>query len=100
MSYINVIEVNGRRANDLRDQRALLIDELSKSGAVKVTERVIGDDVGISSYIVRINGQIIVEDDHVNNLICVPRKEKINQMDIDGLFDIANPCSLSSKENS
>ncbi len=86
---INVIEVNGRRANDLRDQRALLIDELSKSGAVKVTERVIGDDVGISSYIVRINGQIIVEDDHVNNLICVPRKEKINQMDIDGLFDIA-----------
>lgn len=86
---INVIEVNGSKANDLRDQRALLIDELSKAASVKVTERVVGDGVGVTNYIVRMNGQIIVEDDHVNNLICVPRTEKVNQMDIDGLFDIA-----------
>lgn len=86
---INVIEVNGSKANDLRDQRALLLDELSKSAAIKVTERVVGDGVGVTNYIVRMNGQIIVEDDHVNNLMCVPRKEKINQTDIEGLYDIA-----------
>ena len=35
---INTIEITGTRANELRDQRALLVDELSKIVDVKITE--------------------------------------------------------------
>lgn len=86
---INSLEVTGRmRANDLRDSRANLVDELSKIANVTVDEVSHKDTEGITEYRVRLDGQILVDTYNVTTLRCVPRERKINQSDIDGLFDM------------
>lgn len=85
---INVLESGGGTANDLRDQRQLLLDDLSGIVNVTYSENVVGDDVGVTSFTVKIDGQTLVSTDEYNTLKVVPREEKINQNDIDGLYDI------------
>lgn len=86
---INSVETNGEAANDLRDQRALLIDELSEYVSVDVTENKIGaSDVGTTQYIVKINGQTLVDTNVYNQLQLTVRSERTNVNDIDGLYDI------------
>lgn len=85
---INTFEVGGGTANDLRDQRELLVDELSNYAEVSVSETVVGNGVGVNSYVVKINQQVLVDSYSANSLVCVPREEKINQSDVDGLYDI------------
>jgi flagellar hook-associated protein 1 FlgK len=85
---INNLETGGGTANDLRDARALLVDELSKIANISVTENVVGNNVGVTSYLVKLNGQTLVDNYDYNTLKTVPRTEKINQNDIDGLYDI------------
>ena len=94
---INVIELSGSRANDLRDQRELLIDELSEIVDVKTIEHKITDtndptrETGGTRYIVQIaGGQTLVDSSDYNSLSYVARKsdEKINQTDVDGLYNI------------
>lgn len=92
---INLIEINGPVANELRDKRDLLIDELSAIVNVDVTEEPIydqtGNETGAYRCIVRIaGGQILVDQNEYNQLECVARTsdEKVNQTDIDGLYDI------------
>lgn len=85
---INILEVGGGTANDLRDQRELLADELSAFGEITVTETAALDGVGINSYVVKFNHQVLVDDYAANRLVCVPRTEKINQTDVEGLYDV------------
>lgn len=86
---INTLEVTGGTANDLRDQRALLIDELSQIANVTVSEKPVGDSgVGVTSYVVRIDGATLVDGILYNTLQVVPRTAKANQNDVDGLYDI------------
>lgn len=86
---INTLEVNGGTANDLRDQRALLIDELSYIANVSVTEKVVGDSgVGVTSYEVKLDGVTLVDGMNYNTLKVVPRDARVNQNDADGLYDI------------
>ena len=93
---INTIEQGGGRANELRDQRALLIDDLSKMVDVKVqeTEVLNSNDpdmyTGATYYTVYINGQILV-DTYEHNTLAVKSREldqNHNQTDIDGLYEI------------
>ncbi len=93
---INTIEQGGGRANELRDQRALLIDNLSKMVDVKVqeTEVLNSNDpdmyTGATYYTVYINGQILV-DTYEHNTLAVKSREldqNHNQTDIDGLYEI------------
>jgi flagellar hook-associated protein 1 FlgK len=85
---INTLEVSGGTANDLRDQRALLVDELSEIANISVTEKTVGAGVGVTSYVVKIDGVTLV-DGGINNLLkIVPRTEKHNQNDVEGLYDI------------
>lgn len=86
---INTLEVNGGWANDLRDQRALLVDELSQIANVSVTERVVGDGIGITSYIIKMDGQTLVDGGNYNTLQVIPREKKQNQNDVEGLYDVA-----------
>lgn len=83
---INTLEVGGGVACDIRDQRALLIDELSEIVNVSVTEKTVGDGVGVNSYVVKINGQTLVDTSEYNTLKTVSREHKVNQNDIDGLY--------------
>ncbi|SHO48738.1 flagellar hook-associated protein FlgK [Anaerocolumna xylanovorans] len=85
---INTLEAGGGTANDLRDQRGLLIDELSGIVNVSVDENVVGQNVGVTSYVVKIEGQVLVNTGEYNTLKVVPRTEKVNQSDADGLYEI------------
>ncbi len=84
---INTVEIGGQNANDLRDQRANLIDELSKIVNVTVSEREIGN-CGMTEYIVRLDGQLLVDNYDAKQLEVIPRTENMSQCDVDGLYDI------------
>ena len=94
---INTIELTGVKANELRDRRTLLIDELSKIVDVQVKETPIIDannenrETGANRYMVKIaGGQMLVDGSDYNGLECVARNsyEKVNQTDIDGLYEV------------
>ena len=94
---INTIELAGTKANELRDRRTLLIDELSKIVDVEVKETPIIDannenrETGANRYMVKIaGGQMLVDGSDYNGLECVARTsyEKVNQTDIDGLYEV------------
>lgn len=92
---INTIEIQGTTANELRDKRDALIDELSAVVDVEVKELPICDNTGrhTGTYrcIIQIaGGQTLVDQNEYNQLICTARtsKEKGNQTDVDGLYDI------------
>lgn len=86
---INSIEAAGKyRANDLRDSRATLVDELSEIANITADEIVHTGAEGVTEYRVRLDGQILVDTYNVTTLKCVPRERKINQSDIDGLFGL------------
>lgn len=81
-------ELDGSSANDLRDQRALLIDELSTYVNVEVKEVTL--ESGSKYYSVLINGQSLVEKYDVNKLKAVERTEaeKLNAGDANGLYKV------------
>ena len=93
---INVIEQGGGHANELRDQRALLIDQLSEIVDVNVKEVEVANSnypdmkTGATYYYVYINGQQLVDTYDYNTLSVVSRDtdQTYNQSDIDGLYDI------------
>ena len=94
---INTIELTGVIANELRDRRDLLIDQLSQIVSVDITETPIKDPynpdrvTGANRYVVKIaGGMTLVDGNDYNGLECVARTsyEKVNQTDIDGLYDI------------
>ena len=94
---INVIEMTGARANELRDKRDLMIDELSEIVDVETKEVKITDvnnperETGGTRYIVYIaGGQTLVDGNDFHTLECRSRAEdeKINLNDADGLYDI------------
>lgn len=94
---INVVELSGASANELRDQRDLLIDELSEYVDVEIMETPIVDvyhpeiETGGHRYVVRIaGGQPLVDGNSYNTLTYTARAsdEKVNQSDADGLYNI------------
>ncbi|MCL2564838.1 MAG: flagellar hook-associated protein FlgK [Defluviitaleaceae bacterium] len=100
---ISKFEMDGSRANDLRDQRALLIDELSQFVNVEVIEREHNDDFAAGMFpnpqdrgrsdqrlSIRINGYEFVNHWDVNTLQTVPRQQGNERNDVDapGLYDI------------
>ncbi len=91
---INTLEIQGGYANELRDQRALLIDELSAIVPTEVEEIPVRNSndpdmpLGANYYTVKIGGQVLVSTKDYNQLQCVAREEKVNQSDIEGLYDI------------
>ena len=91
---INIIEMEKGHANELRDQRAVLVDELSKIVPIEVNEKQIQNSnyqdqyTGATYYTVKINGQLLVDNYDYNTLACIARDEKYNQSDIDGLYDV------------
>lgn len=85
---INTLESSGGTANDLRDQRGLLVNRLSKIANISVAENKVGDDVGVTSYVIKIDNQTLVDGMNYNTLKSVPREEKDNQNDADGLYDV------------
>lgn len=89
------IETRYGNANDLRDQRELLVDQLSELVNVTVIETPLmykeGNeevDSGTTRYEVRIGNALLVDDMESRQLKVAARGEKINQNDVDGLYDV------------
>lgn len=91
---INQIEIQGGHASELRDQRDVLVDELSGIVPIEISETPIKNsnypdmDLGIYNYAVKLNGQKLVNGYEYQTLTCEARPQRINQTDIAGLYDI------------
>lgn len=94
---INVIELTGVTANELRDQRTVLVDQLSAIVDVEVIETPIYDShnpdrfTGAHRYMVTIaGGQVLVDGSDYNGLQCLAREvdNKAYQSDVQGMYDI------------
>ena len=103
---INLIETQSKNANanELRDKRELLIDQLSQLVTVDTEEVKVKDTrtsnlakldhnveeiyTGATSYTIKIGGQVLVDNYDYNPLQVTTRENKYNQSDVDGLYDV------------
>lgn len=90
---INQIETGtGVEASSLRDERANLIDSLSKIVNVSYNETEVqntnGDNLGGTNFSLYINGEKVVEGKDYRKLICESSKTKNNQTDNDDMYKI------------
>ncbi len=90
---IYLSELDGNTANDMRDQRTLLVDKLSKIVNIEAYEVVTGklpngqDD---KHFVVAISGKAIVDHFSISKLAVVQRDaaHKVNDEDVDNLYDV------------
>ena len=85
---INAIEVYDQTANDLRDQRALIVDKLSALADVTVTEKAPADGNGTNQYIVTLGGGVLVDTTRYSTLNLVAQENRTSQNDIENLYMI------------
>lgn len=93
---INVIEITGAKANELRDKRTLLLDKLASYVSVETEETPIRDtindmDTGANRFMVKIAGnQVLVDTNEYRTIDCFAREnnETVNQSDSRGLYDL------------
>lgn len=83
---INVVELTGANANELRDKRALLLDELSSICEIS-TKEVLFDN-GKSEFTVNIGDKTLVSNYEYFTLEVVSREERADKHDAVGLYDI------------
>ncbi len=83
---INVVELTGAKANELRDRRELLLDSLSEIVAIDTSEKVYPN--GKSEFTIRVGDNILVDDYDYCTLKVVTRKEAADEDDEVGLYDI------------
>jgi flagellar hook-associated protein 1 FlgK len=89
---IVVAEGSGDTANDLRDSRGALVDELSKLVNVEVYETVAGklpSGKEDRHFVVAISGKTLVDHYSMTKLEITQRKSKVNEEDIESLHQIA-----------
>lgn len=86
---INTVEAYGQTANDLRDQRAVLIDELSEYCSVETAEIPANDGVGDPQYYVYLNGGILVDTYNTTKLVLNQKETYANINDNPGLYTIS-----------
>lgn len=85
---INTLEAYGNIANDLRDQRSVLLDELSEYCNVKVAEEEPAEGIGMNQFYVYVNGATLIDTYHVNKLVVTESENSKNINDIAGLYDV------------
>ncbi len=95
---INVIESYGNTANDLRDQRSVLIDELSqyatvetleKKGTITKTSGRQTDELEVDTqFYVYMNGNTLVDGYRINHVVYTQKDTYTNINDIKGLYEL------------
>ena len=86
---INTLELRSGKANDLRDERDLLIDELSEYANISVTEIQRGDSTtSLNEFIIKLDNKTLVDGYTYNTLNMVSVEGKVCQNDIDGMYDM------------
>lgn len=84
---INTLELQGGAANDLRDQRDLILDELSQYCNISVNEVFVGDKTtSLNQFTVKVDGITLV-DSYLYNTIEIETEEgSVNMNDVDNLY--------------
>ncbi len=85
---INTLEVYGPTANDLRDQRSSLVDELSQYANVETKETVPSNGLKHNQYQVFLNGEMLVDTIKANKLVLSQTTGKDNINDVTGLYEV------------
>lgn len=91
---INIIEMEGGMANELRDERARILDNLSTLIPIEATETEVANSnyadqkTGVTRFEVRFNGNLLVDNYEYNTISVVSREHRANQSDIAGLYDV------------
>ena len=90
---INRLELgSGGHANELRDERTRLLDQLSSLVEIETNEYYVknsnGQELGGTNFSVYINGQTLVDGNDYRKLVCKAREYKDNQTDLEGLYDV------------
>ncbi len=94
---INIIEMTGAKANELRDKRDVLVDDLSKIISVETRETPIIDETqpdrvtGATRFQIWVAGSYeLVDTYEYRKMICISRADDgaTDQNDVKGLFDI------------
>lgn len=83
---INVVELAGSSANELRDRRSLILDELSQIVDITTSEK--NYDNGKSEFTVKIGGATLVDNYSYFTLKVESREESLHDQDVTGLYDI------------
>lgn len=83
---INIVELTGTPANELRDQRDLLIDDLTEIAEVQTSETVYEN--GKTEYVVKLGSNTLVDNYDTFKLKVVSREERVDPDDAVGLYDI------------
>ena len=86
---IDTVEAYGSIANDLRDQRSLLLDELAQYCDVDTKEIPPTDGVGENQFYVYVNGGTLVDTYKVNPLVATQKDTYSNINDVTGMYDIS-----------
>lgn len=86
---INTLEAYGNPANDLRDQREVLIDELSEYCNVRAVEEKPADGVGIPQFFLYVNGGTLLDTYRVNELKVTEMDTTKAINDISGLYKVS-----------
>jgi flagellar hook-associated protein 1 FlgK len=104
---IYTFELEGDTANDLRDQRTLLVDKMSRIINVQANEVVVGKLVNGAEdkrFVLTISGKTIVDHFSIDKLALVQRDEtdKLNEEDINNLYQVlwedGNSLNIKSGE--
>ena len=85
---INLIEAYGTTANDLRDQRAVLVDELACYVNVEYSEMVPASGIGGNQFAVYVNGAPLVDHYNTNKLVVTQKDTFANICDMSGMYMI------------
>ena len=85
---IAAVEVYGARANDLRDQRATILDKLSELGSVDITEIEPTQGNGLAQFVVNFGGAVLVNTNEYNQILLETKETKYQQSDISHLYDL------------
>jgi flagellar hook-associated protein 1 FlgK len=90
---IYITELDGNTANDMRDQRTLLVDKLSRLINIEANEIVAGhlpDGREDKHFVITISGKALVDHFSISKLALVQRdaSRKVNFEDVDNLYDV------------
>lgn len=97
---INKLEMNGDEASSLRDDRDLLIDQLSEYVNVQTSENLVEGTKDNYVFTVKINGQELVHHDRVNKLVIDRYASYLNPEDQNILYDVKWSNGLDFNEYS
>lgn len=89
---IYVLEADGNNANDLRDARGVLVDQLSALVNIDANEVVVGklpNGEDNKHFVINISGKSLVDHLEVSKLKVTQRETKLNNEDIPNLYEVS-----------